>query len=232
MFSKEYSFKYSDINNKGSIKISTVIDLLQDVSISHSAAVGYNLKKMQEIHIAMLLHGWTVRFLKPIDYESPVTMKTGITKVHRIEVTRKYEIIQDGEVKAIATGSWFSFDSQKQEIVRVPEEINCAYDSVNEEDNGIALAKLRPDSNVKEFARTFVTRRDLDTNNHMNNVKSVEAALDYLPDSKEINELDIIYVKQLLEDDEIIVCTHDSGDSFIIELHNQSNEPCVLVSVK
>lgn len=231
MFSKEYIFKYSDIDHKGNIKVSTILDLLQDVSICHSAQVGYSLRKMQEICIAMLLHGWHIKFLDSLDFEKPIVCKTGIMKVHRMEVHRKYEIYQEGKCKILATANWFSFDTDKKQIVRVPEEINDAYDTVEEEDNGIAITRLRPADDAVPAMKLTVRNRDLDTNNHMNNVKSVEAALDCLPDEIDIKELDVIYQKQLLKGEEIKICTYSDEDGFGIELKNSDDESCVLLHI-
>ena len=232
MYSKEYIFKYSDIDHKGHIKISTIVDLLQDVSICHSAQVGYNLRKMQDICIAMLLHGWHVKFLEPFDLEKPVICKTGIMKVHRMEVHRKYEIWQDGACKVVATAKWFSFDTDKKQIVRVPEEMNNAYDTIEEQDNGIEVSRLRPNPDAVPTSEICVTNRDLDTNNHMNNVKSVEAALDFLPEEISVNELDVIYQKQLLKGEQVGVCVYDNNGGTAIELRNSSKEPCVLLYIK
>lgn len=231
MFSKEYILKYSDIDYKGRIKVSTILELLQDVSICHSANVGYDLGKMQEICIAMLLHGWHVKFLEPVDFDKPVVCKTGIMKVHRMEVHRKYEVYQDGVCKIRATAIWFSFNSHKKQIVRVPEEINEAYDTIEEENNGIEIARLRPSALAVSALTVRVTNRDLDTNNHMNNVKSVEAALDCLPDDMEVKELHVIYQKQLLKDEEIKICTYTDEEGLGIELKNSEDESCVLLYI-
>ncbi|MBQ7975165.1 MAG: hypothetical protein IJ300_05720 [Clostridia bacterium] len=230
MFSKEYHFKYSDLDNRGSIKLSTVVDLLQDISIIHSANVGYTLEKMQEISLAMLLHGWRIKLTEPLRHDCSAEFRTGIMKVHRCDVIRKYEIVQEGRIKGIATADWFSFDTEKKSIIRVPEEINSAYDTVSEPDNGFPLARLKPESHM-EFAGEFtVTKRDLDTNNHMNNVKSVEVALDYFPDENDFSELQVVYIRELHRNDRVSVFVKDNCCSFTAELRNEAGEACVIVS--
>ncbi len=231
MFCKNYSFKYSDLDSTGNIKLSTVMDLLQDVSIYHSASVGYTLPKMKEISIAMLLRGWRVKFSEPVSFDTAAEVKTGIVKTQRCDVIRKYEIWQNDRCKAVGSAHWFSFDFSKGRIVRIPEEIIKAYDSVNEEDNNLQILNLRPDSQAILSGETTITRRHLDTNNHVNNVKSIEIALDYLPDGFNVSELSVIYQKEMHLGDKVFIYTKTTNDGLAVELRNQKDEPCVLLLI-
>ena len=231
MYSKNYSFKYSDLDNTGNIKLSTIMDLLQDVSIFHSASVGYTLSKMKEISVAMLLRGWRVKFFEPVSFDSPAEVKTGIVKSQRCDVIRKYEIIQNNKCKAIASAHWFSFDFSKERIVRIPEEITNAYDSVAEEDNDLPILNLRPASDTILAGETTITKKYLDTNNHVNNVKSIEIALDYLPDNFSVSDLSVIYQKEMYLNDKIYIYTQSTESKLSIELRNQNEEPCVLLQI-
>ena len=89
MFSKEYSFRYGDLDNKFNIKISTVLDILQDISILHSDFVGFSLEKLYSMNIAWLLKGWRIRFLSKLDFNNSVTVKTGIMRTNKFESVRK-----------------------------------------------------------------------------------------------------------------------------------------------
>ena len=229
MFSKEYHFKYGDIDFSGGVKLAAVLELLQDVSILHSAYVGYDLAKMQEISLAMLLRGWRIRLSEPLIHTLPAEFRTGIMKVQRCDVIRKYEILQEGRVKGIATAGWFSFDTYKKTIIRVPEEINSTYDTIDEPDNGFPLVRLRPSEDM-EFAGEFTVRkRDIDTNNHMNNVKSVEAALDWFPDENDFSELQVVYLRELHRDDTVSVFVNNDSGGFTAQLRNKNGEVCVIV---
>ena len=84
MFSKEYSFRYGDLDNKFNIKISTVLDILQDISILHSDFVGFSLEKLYSMNIAWLLKGWRIRFLSKLDFNNSITVKTGIMSLEKL----------------------------------------------------------------------------------------------------------------------------------------------------
>jgi len=230
LFSKEYSFRYSDRDINGNIKISSVIDLLQDISVSHTDAVGLTVEKLQAIPCAFLLEGWRISLNCNLDPYKKATVKTGIMSFQRCQSLRKYEIWQEGICKIIATAVWFPVDTDKMKIIRAPEETISAYESVNEEDNGLKYMKLRPADDSILSGEMTVEKRDLDTNNHMNNMKSAEAALSFFPDDFEIGELRVRYCKEIKRNDKISFFTKLYENTFFCEMKNENDEVCVLIS--
>ena len=229
MFSKEYFFRYGDLDNKFNIKISTVLDILQDISILHSDYVGFSLEKLYSINIAWLLKGWRIRFLSKLDFNNSITVKTGIMRTNKFESVRKYEIWQNGVCKVIATAEWFTVDTQKMSLAKTPPELHEAFESINEQDNNLPFVKLRGENEMTFNTQMPVHLRDMDSNNHVNNVKSVEILLDYVPKNAEFNEIQITYRKELHKEDTIKICTKPTEDGFLAELQNQNNETCVIL---
>lgn len=90
MFCRDYSFRYSDIDYKEEVKLSTVIDMLQDISIIHSEEVGYPRDRLISMSIAWLLLGWRIKFIEPLDKNKSVEVRTGIMSVRKYEASRKY----------------------------------------------------------------------------------------------------------------------------------------------
>lgn len=232
MIEREYTFRYSDIDKNGQIRLSSVMDILQDVAIYHSDTKGYTLEALYSLHIAWLLQGWRIRFLKPLDATKPILVKTGIMNIHKFSSARKSEIWQDGELKSIATADWFTVDTERMRVILVPEQIFKNYESVQEEDNELPFIKLRPEKDVQMLSETHVEKRDLDTNNHMNNVKSAEVAMELLPEDFEVNELQITYRKALLPDETIKMCRKITDNGIWVELKNGNEETCVLLFAK
>ena len=229
MFIKEYELRYSDIDNCGKIKTSTVLDLLQDISIAHADYVGLDSQKFRSVSVACLLAGWRVRFIKPLDDRKKVTVRTGLMNTTKCEATRKYEIWQNDECKVIATGVWFTVNTEKMKIARVVDELFAVFESVSEEDNHLPCAKLKPEEGAVLLGETCVQRRDLDTNNHMNNVKSVEEVLNFVPDNFEISELQVKYRKELKAGEPIKIYGKQMDNGYYYEIQNENNDFCVLV---
>ena len=232
MYSKNYSLRYSDVDFNNKVKLSAILDILQEVSICHSDEMGYTREKLSAMSVAWLLSGWKIKIISQIDLQKPITAKTAITEINNIQITRKYEIVQDDECKIIASAEWFTVDTERLALARIPFEIKEYYEKIVEESNGFNIIRLRPDADVKEIDSIKITNRDLDTNKHLNNVKSAEILLDYLPDGMDVNEFQITYKKQLYKGDNARICTNHTAENFMAELKSEDNEPCVLINVK
>lgn len=230
LYEKEYEFRYGDVDKNGDIKIAAILDVLQDVSISHSAAVGLGLKVLYSKSLAWLLEGWRIKISEPLD-DSKILVKTGIMKMHHFSSYRKYEIWQNGVLKITGTASWFSVNTELMRPVIVPEEVFSAYETIDEAENGLPFLKLRPGPLVEFLCENPVAKRDLDTNNHMNNVKSAEIALEFLPDGAKIDELQVTYRKALQPEDTVKQCGCKTYEGYYAELKNGNDETCVLVNV-
>lgn len=232
MFVKDYEFRYGDMDAKGNIKISSVLDVLQDIAIQHSNSVGYDSEKLSSMKIAWLLEGWRVRLGAPLHCRSKVTVKTGIMTLKSCESNRGYEVWQDGECKIVATADWFTVNTERMRITRIPAECIEAFDKVDEDDNGLPFERFKPENEIDVVDTRVVEKRDLDTNHHMNNVKSAEIALNYLPDDFEISELVIRYRKEMKKDENIHICRKDTDNGICIEMKNDDGESCVMFKVK
>lgn len=229
MFIKEYEFRYGDFDKNGNIKISIILELLQDASFAHASFVGLNSQKLFSGSVACLLGGWRIRFDSPIDINENVTVKTGIMSIGRCEASRKYEVWQNNECKIIATAIWFTIDTEKHTISRVPEEFISAFESVSEPDNNFHYGNNKAEKDVELYKKTKVERRDIDTNKHLNNVKSVEIALDILPDNFSISQLQVKYRKEIKVDEVIKIYSKQTEHGCYSEIRNENDEPCVLV---
>ena len=232
MYIKEYEFRYGDLEKNGNIKISSVLDILQDAAVRHSAEVGYGTEKLAEMKIAWLLEGWRVRFDAPLHNRSIVTVKTGIMTIKSCESNRGYEVWQDGECKVIATADWFTVNTEKMRIARIPAECIEAFGRVDEPDNGLLYERFKPEAEITPIETRIIERRDIDTNNHMNNIKSVEVLLGYLSDEYSVKELAVRYRKELVCGEEVTVCSKETENGYSLELKNTAGDSCVMVNVK
>lgn len=229
MYSKDYELRYSDMDTSCNIKKSAVIDLLQDVSINHANSVGLDHDKFESVCVACLLANWRIKFLKPLIPFECVTVKTGIMKITKCETYRKYEIWQNGECKVVATALWFMVNTQTMRISRMTEELFSVFECVTEEDNNLPCDKLRPEENAEFIGSTTVEKRDLDSNNHMNNVKSVEVALNRVPQDYDFCEIQVKYRKELKEGEAISVYGKDIENGLYREIRNANGDVCVLI---
>lgn len=228
MFSKGYEFRYGDLDCSGNIKVSAILELLQDISVRHSDSVGST--SVMPGNTAWLLEGWRVKILNPVK-QGKVTVNTGIMDMTGIRSPRKYELYQGDKLCVIATAVWYLVNMEKRRIMRVPAEVCSAFETTNEADNGLPYISIKPVANGEAYTSRNIERRDLDTNRHLNNVKAVEIALELIPEEFELTELLVKYRKEILKDEEIRISSVADETSRQIELANSNGDSCVLVKV-
>ena len=64
----------------------------------------------------------------------------------------------------------------------------------------------------------------------MNNVRSVEVALDYLPKNTKISELQVTYRKSLYACEDIKICMQKNHGEYFVEIVNSNGEPSVMIN--
>ncbi len=232
MYEQKYTLRYGDLDSKGNAKTGTIFDILQDISTRHSEAIGYGIKTLYNMNIAFLLKGWRVRLIEPIDYYSDVTAVTGIMKIRHFETIRKYELWQNGALKLVATGNWMPVNTITKKIVVCPDEIKNGYECIAEKDNELPFVRIRENENIRKIISYETQKRDIDTNGHVNNVKSIELALEVLQDDVNLEEIQVTYVQELKKDELINVYMNELENGYHIELKNQEEKTCVLINTK
>lgn len=231
MFSNKYSFRYGDLDSSGKIKVSTILDLLQDISGLHLTDCGVPPEKLSEMNLAFLLEGWHVRFEKPLD-RSDATVSTGIMRMTDIRTNRKYEIHQNGDCAVRGTAVWYAVDTERMRVARLSDDFFGIFDCISEEDNNLPYISLRPGKDLEFIGERVVEKRDLDTNHHLNNVKSVEIVLDFLPDDFLISELSVKYRKEILKNENIKIFSKQTDDAVAFEVVNEAGDVCIMVEAR
>ena len=198
-YSKKFFIGYSDVDKNDKCKLSKIIDLLQNTATLHSKSVGYGTKAMMELKQAWIMLGWRVRILKYPEADMDVEVRTWSRGIKSVEAKRGYEIFsEDGELLIIADSTWALFDLEAQKLIRAPEEMKNAYGSIDRDMfEGEKSERLIDNDIIENEVSIVVGKRDIDTNNHMNNSKYLDYIIEVIPDNIEIKEFECTYKKQV-----------------------------------
>ncbi len=228
MFEKNYELRYGDLKSFNTVKPSAILDIFQDMATKHSDSVGYGIKKLYDQNLAWLLKGWRVTFIKELDVYKPLQVKTGVKNVKAVMSDRVFKVMQDEEEKIIATSSWFTFDTNNLRPCKVPSYFTEVYDVGNVEGEYKDYVNPLPCENPEKYGEITVSKRDLDTNNHLNNQKSAEILIDALPDDFSIYEMTILYKKSAHLCDVLLIETEEIDSEYKVQLKNQDGDICVI----
>lgn len=228
-YAKKFFIGYSDVDKNDKCKLSKIVDLLQNTATMHSKSVGYGTKTMMELKQAWLMLGWKVKILKYPEADMDVEVRTWSRGIKSVEAKRGYEIFsEEGELLIVADSTWALFDLEAQKLIRAPEEMKEAYGTIERESfENEKTERLKDNNIVENKISLFVGKRDIDTNNHMNNSKYLEYITEVIPENLEVKSFECIYRKQVCCGEQINI-SYGEG---ICRITNSNNELSFLLKI-
>ena len=202
-----YTVMYDDINNKLEMSNIALIKYLEEPG-------GVQTKKifggMLTPKGAWILLNWRVKKFKELYWNEPFKVRTWPAKHMGPFSIRNYEVYNElGELTARATTKWVIMDVKEKKMVRNIEDVVNKYtesDKMVFEDD---FPRLKEPKDIEYTYKYIVQRRDIDTNEHVNNVKYLEFAYEVLPkevyDNISFKNIDITYKHSLILGDEVSI---------------------------
>ena len=227
MFTLNYETRYGDYRDFETVKVSSVLDMIQDVSTKDSARCGYDMRRLKEMNIAWLMQGINQRFEKPVKTLLPAEVSTAVKTLKGTTSARGCFIRQEGEIVAKSIANWFLFDTDKKRIGRIPPEMIEAYEFYDFDDEFFEYKKA-PVFEIEEPIYTVkIANKEIDTNRHLNNQKGAELLMDALSFDFEFKNINLLYKKQAYLGDELEVCRKEIPGGFYVHMQTKEKEICV-----
>ena len=168
------------------------VDYLAEYKLAHLLSLLTDLATLNAIEIEMWndelkgKYGWilskqTLRLQRPIKAEETITITTRAKKAGRVQFERTYDIDVDGKTIGGIYSLWTLIDIRQRKITK-PQLAGITIPDIEPYDS--FLNRYEPV--CKDIELTHVLTRqalynDIDINQHMNNAKYIEWALDLLP---------------------------------------------------
>ncbi len=223
MFSKTYEPRYGDWKGDGGIKISSLLDMVQDAAVRHSDECGYGFEVLKKLNFAWLIHGIKTHFEKDISLSRPITVTTGVKNMRGFTSERCCEISQDGRIVGKTIANWFLFDTKESKPCRIPEEILSAYPVWELRDEFFTYK--RPKSlECDRLRKIQISNKEIDTNLHLNNCKGAELLMDALPFEFSFTDMSVLYKKAAYLGDELYLCRKETEKGYYVHLEEVSGE--------
>ncbi len=224
-FSKSYEVKYSDMDSLGNLKLSAILEFLQDISIKHAeTSKDCCMDALSKNNLAWLICQWNIRFEEEVPKPERVEVETCVYYFGMTKSKRQYRIKVNGRVIVSAVAEWFLFNFNLGKPVKIAEYIN-KYFPVCE--NEINLDTERIEKREMAEEESFrVLKKDIDTNVHLNNVRSFDYTCEALENSFRPKKITVSYKHSAYlgdktklykyEDEKEIVSCLKTGDKDII----------------
>lgn len=229
---------YGEVDEHNYLKISSLLNFFQDTATMHSKTLGYGTSECMEMGIGWLLMSWHLKMYSYPRGDTNIEIRTWSRGIKRIHAGRAYEVLdEDGKIVGEADSIWALANIKERKLIRPSQEMIEAYKAIERMPFEDEKVKIETPQNIDDKIELKVQRRDIDTNNHCNNTKYIEYALEAIPDeiysNKHIEELKIIYSKQLVYNDKIAVTNSKIDENeYINKILNNDGELTTLIHTK
>ena len=228
MFEKQYDLRYFEMNKWGEASPLTMATLLQETASDHCNAIDYGLFDLYAQNIGWLLLSGYMHITRYPLFKEKITIRTWMS---HYTSTRGYRenIIYDSSHNIIgrARGLWVFFDTKKKRPVRIFEKILQGWQPHSEvcidydiEDKLLHAEAITCQKNFNIY------QYDLDANNHVNNLRFLQWALETVPDhyfdTKQLSTLDARFIREAYYGQTIasVTLADDENDCFHHRIQN------------
>ena len=210
-----------DIGKDNRLSTKGLLSALEDAGCKHSEMAGLGITNINETKRSWLILSWRVKVLSRPEFNTNLVTKTWSRKMDKLYAYRDYNVFdEEGNPVAIASSKWLLVDYDSGKIVKLSDELSQNFKTEDrkafEEDDELGL-----DFNYKINNRICyrVRKSQIDLNHHLNNINFLDLAIEALKEPIDsYNEIQILYKKQIMLDEEIYVydCSSEEAKYVII----------------
>lgn len=241
---------YTDTDSYGRVKNTRLLEILADVSMSHTEEeMGLPEDYMEQRGTHWVLYAWKVKLLKS-DISDKKVFFTTFAIIEKEIYCYRYYIIKDEENNIIgyAFAHWIAIDIENRKLTKIPEDIRekIQASDIDESQRQKVIEMLNYKSLKRERNAVFDYERkievsyfDIDKNAHVNNAVYDRWALEALYGfdlgflkHNEMLEFTVIYKKEKLEGGLIISRVKVDGDRSYHEILDEEGNLLAILEYK
>ena len=192
---------YGSVGKTEKLRLSAIFDFFQEAATAHAESLGVGREPMLSRNSVWIISRISVKAQRLPKYKEPITVRSWPQGFEKLFFTRYYDIL-DSDNKPIvqSRSAWLVFDFEKRRPLR-PEQQNLPL-PLNEGE--VSLAKgafaLKASDGLEKIDTRRVRCSDIDSNNHVNNVRYIEwiqdaAEFDKINDAASVR-LDMNYISE------------------------------------
>ncbi len=208
IFSKQYDINTLNINSKKQLSLLGLLGIIQDISAEHAYHLGFGYEDMKRQGFFWVLIRQKLKMESWPAWHQTITVKTWSQPIKSFYAIREFELFTDDKKIGACSTTWMILDSVK----RTPKEMHNLEGSFANTRKDYRLDFKAGKVVMPEHAMHFqqevdVKISDLDMNNHVNNIKYSQWALDTVPFGKYqeyvVSEHEINFMSEAFLNDKI-----------------------------
>jgi acyl-ACP thioesterase len=215
IYRKRYQVLTYDVDVEMKAHLPVVLDFFQDAARDHAGSFGFSVFDLQKKGLTWVLSRYHIKVPRYPALGDSVEVSTWTSGKHGYFAMREFEARDaGGELLVAATSSWMVITLDKKQPVKPDSVVSNAIvlekRAVSDKFDPLPIPE-RSDKETLFRARL----RDLDFNNHVNNVGYIDWALEGMPEdilrSSRASEVEIVYKAEVLLGDEVLSRVQAAG---------------------
>ena len=210
IYEKEFELHLRDMDKNNKMRFSSYLNLMQEIGGLHANELGHGLNEEIRTGKAWIVIAWNLEVFRRPSWNEKIKVRTWIGKIDKIYHYRDYEITDNnGVVVAKGVAQWVMLDTVNKRILKTEDSYAREFPVVIREDYDNTIKKINSKvdaQNLNEIYEYIVQKRDVDKNNHMNNIIYLDLALEGLDDEfvDNISNIEIHYKTECKYNDKIV----------------------------
>ena len=201
-YRKTYQITTNMLDCHDCLKMSTLLDVAQEVAGDHAEELGCGFETMiKQDLIWVIVRNYVEIIKKPINFKE-IEVVTYPLKPRFVEFNRETEFYHNGELFAVSRSTRMVINI-KDFSVKAPDFFKGFDDDLGYFKRRIRKLPVIEKSQLQKVKEVDVLYSMLDHNGHMNNTKYVDFYLDIFRPEFSVKTLQIEYIKQSFLDDKL-----------------------------
>ena len=223
VYEQNFIVEYIDVDHSGMLSNWGFFKVLQEIGCLHADELGFGFTNSSKTGLAWVLLDWKLQIFKRPHWKDEILVRTWPSRIHSIRCNRDYEIFdKSGNRLAIATSEWVLFNLNKRSVSKLTPEVTASFTPVPNFVFDTPIEKLLEPESVDSSFEYTVLKRDIDSNEHMNNLNYILLANEFLPNTSSFSRIDVMYKKQCLVGNKIM-CLYKkvSEDEHVVTIKSE-----------
>jgi len=183
-FEKQFELRYFEMNKFGEASPTTLLTLLEETAADHCYSINHSLYDLEKQNIGWVLLSGIMTMDRNPNYKEKITIRTWLSSYSTIKGFRENIIYgEDGDIIGKAKGQWLFYDISRRRPVRIFDSIREQWSFCTEEcinyDITQKITPIQSSEHAKEFK---INRFDIDTNQHVNNIRYLQWLIESIPE--------------------------------------------------
>ena len=216
-----YAIRSYEVNAGGRLSIPSIFNLLQDAASGHALKLGVSVPQLLAGNYTWVLSRIYLKMDQYPGWGDTIQVHTWPSGIQRVFALRDFDIRMNGRTIGSCVSAWIIIDAANRRPAR-PTSFARQLNPVERPHVVVhSLGKLTPLKTPQIEKRFSVRYRDLDINQHVNNVSYIEWLLECSPgiadSDRFLSELEVNFLGEAFHGDKVMArCCHQEENGMQI----------------